>query len=161
MLLGNGAGGPQALHVAREHSQGLAEGVIRIAGAGVGVAAAEGGQELAVSLHGLAHELAQEHGLAGAWPADDEGGTPVALERQLQATFELAQLLLARHEEGWRGVGIRRVSGEETGGRRAWKMVRPQRLCAGADALVKVQGLGGRRAPELLQQGTPASIELR
>ena len=149
MLGRDGPARPSGLNVASEHLQHLAKGQVRVADAGVGVALPAGYNQVSVRRHRPPGELANQHGLAAARIAGDEGHSALAGQRQVKEAVQFCQF--PRPSNKWcRGAGERGSGGGNHSSAQE----------AVANLLVQRGGLVRRLNPQFLGQQAPTGLIL-
>ena len=83
----------------------MAEGKIRVADAGVGVAVAAGDEQIGVSVQRAPGKGVQQGGFAPAGPAGDERDARLPRKRCLQKPLQTGQLPFAGDKDGSLDVG--------------------------------------------------------
>ena len=100
VVVAQGSGRPTLLAIARELPQDLPKGQVRVTQAPIGVAAAQGRNQLGVRLHRPSSELAQQHTLAAPGLPHHEPDPPLPRECLAQPLLQLRQLFLSRDKRG-------------------------------------------------------------
>ena len=100
VISGNGSCRPAGFHVTGQQFQNLAEGQVRVADAGVGVAVPAGDNQVSMGILGALGEFLNKGGFAAAGFAGDEYHPPLVGKSQVEKALQFSQFTLTGDKDG-------------------------------------------------------------